>query len=51
MKKFALLVAVMSLVGTGVAFAELEGLKGLGKEMGKSVATSAKDNDLNAMTK
>jgi len=44
MKKFALLVEVMSLVGTGIAFAELDGLKVLGKEMGKSVATSAKDN-------
>ena len=45
MKKVALMVAVVSLVGTGVAFAELGALKGLGKEMGKdagkSVAASA----------
>jgi outer membrane protein OmpA-like peptidoglycan-associated protein len=51
MKKLTLLVAVMSLMGTGVAFAELDALKGLGKEMGKSVASSAKDNVLGAMTK
>lgn len=51
MKKLALLVAVMSLVGTGVAFAELDALKGIGKEMTKTVATGAKDNVLAAMTK
>jgi outer membrane protein OmpA-like peptidoglycan-associated protein len=51
MKKIALLVAVMSMVGTGVSFAEMDALKGLGKEMGKSVATSAKDSVLAAMTK
>jgi outer membrane protein OmpA-like peptidoglycan-associated protein len=51
MKKFALLVAVMSVMGSGVASAELDSLKGLGKEVGKSVATSAKENVLSAMTK
>lgn len=55
MRKIGLLVAAMSLVGTGVAFAELDAIKGLGKDMGKeagkSIATSAKDNVLGAMTK
>lgn len=51
MKNIALLFVVMSLLGTGVAFAEMDALKGLGKEMGKSVATSAKDNVLGAITK
>ena len=51
MKKLALLVAVMSMVGSGAAFAEMDALKGLGKELGKSAATSAKGNVLGAMTK
>src|SRR5690242_13451874 len=51
MKKLASLVAVLSLVTAGVAFAELDALKGLGKEIGKSAATSAKDNVLSAITK
>lgn len=51
MKKLVSLVAVISMVGTGVAFADMEGLKGLGKEIGKSAATNAKDNVLSAMTK
>ena len=51
MKKLPSLVAVLSLVAAGVAFAELDALKGLGKEIGKSAATSAKDNVLSAITK
>ncbi len=51
MKKLVSLVAVISMVGPGVALADLEGLKGLGKEIGKSAATNAKDNVLSAMTK
>ena len=51
MKKLISLVTVISMMGTGVTFAELEGLKGLGKEIGKSAATSARDNVLSAMTK
>ena len=51
MKKLASLVAVLSLVTTGVAFAELDALKGLGKEIGKSAASSAKDSVLGAVTK
>lgn len=51
MKKVAMLVAVISLVGTGVAFAELDALKGLGKEAGKSITASAKENVLGAVTK
>ena len=51
MKKLVSLVAVLSLVAAGVAFAELDALKGLGKEIGKSAATSAKDNVLSAITK
>lgn len=55
MKKVALLFVVMSLIGTGFAYAEMDALKGLGKEIGKeagkSVEASAKDNVLGAMTK
>ena len=51
MKKLASLVAVLSLVTAGVAFAELDALKGLGKEIGKSAASSAKDSVLGAVTK
>ncbi len=51
MKKLLSLAAVISMVGTGVAFADLDGLKGLGKEIGKSAATGVKDNVLSAMTK
>lgn len=55
MKKIVMIVAALSLTGAGVAFAELDALKGLGKEMGrdagKSVASSAKDSVLSAMTR
>ena len=51
MKKLVTLVAALSMVTTGVAFADLDALKGLGKEMGKSAATSAKDSVLSTITK
>lgn len=55
MKKAVAVVAVLSMMSVGVAYAELDALKGvgkdLGKEVGKSAATSAKDNLLSAMTK
>lgn len=52
MKKSAVaVVAVLSLLSAGVASAELDALKGLGKEAGKAVATGAKENLLGAMTK
>ena len=52
MKKSAFaVVAVLSLMSVGVASAELDALKGLGKEAGKAVATGAKDNLLGAITK
>lgn len=43
--------ALSSLVISGIAFAELDALKGLGKEAGKAVTTGAKENLLGAMTK
>ena len=52
MKKSAVaVVAVLSLLSAGVASAELDALKGLGKEAGKAVATGAKKNLLGAITK
>ena len=56
MKKSAIaVVAVLSLLSAGVASAELDALKGLGKDFGKdagkAVATGAKENLLNAVTK
>lgn len=52
MKKVAITaVAVMSLLSAGVASAELDALKSLGKDAGKAVATGAKENLLAAMTK
>jgi outer membrane protein OmpA-like peptidoglycan-associated protein len=52
MKKSAFaVVAVLSLMSVGVASAELDSLKGLGKEAGKAVATGAKENLLGAITK
>ena len=52
MKKSAVaVVAVLSLLSAGVASAELDALKGLGKEAGKAVATGAKENLLGAITK
>lgn len=43
--------ALSSLLVSGVAFAELDALKGLGKEAGKAVASGAKENVLGAATK
>jgi outer membrane protein OmpA-like peptidoglycan-associated protein len=56
MKKSALaVVAVLSLLSAGVASAEMDALKGLGKDLGKetgkSVAAGAKENLLSAITK
>ena len=52
MKKSAVaVVAVLSLLSAGVASAEFDALKGLGKEAGKSVAAGAKENLLGAVTK
>jgi len=52
MKKSAVaVVAVLSLLSAGVASADLDALKGLGKEAGKAVATGAKKNLLGAITK
>lgn len=51
MKKTAIAVVVMSLLGGGVACADLEALKGLGKEAGKAVTSTAKENLLGAITK
>ncbi|MDD2898795.1 MAG: OmpA family protein [Desulfuromonadaceae bacterium] len=56
MKKSAVaVVAVLSLLSAGVASAELDALKGfgkdLGKEAGKSVTAGAKGNLLSAITK
>jgi len=51
MKKTAVAVAVMSLMVSGVAFADLDALKGLGKEAGKAVTSSAKGNVAGAVTK
>ena len=50
-KSTVALVAVLSLMSVGVASAELDALKGLGKEAGKAVATGAKDNLFSAITK
>lgn len=49
-KKVAI-AAVLSLTVSGVAHAGLDALKGLGKEAGKSVAASAKEGALSAVTK
>lgn len=56
MKKTAIaVVAALSLLSTGVAFAELDALKGLGKDLGKeagkSVAAGANEKVLSAITK
>ena len=52
MKKSAVaVVAVLSLLSAGVAFAELGALKDLGKDAGKAAATGAKSNLLDAVTK
>lgn len=52
MKKSAVaVVALLSLLSAGVASAELDAFKGLGKEAGKAVATGAKENLLGAITK
>ena len=52
MKKSAVaVVAVLSLMSVGVASAEFDALKGLGKAAGKSVAAGAKENLLGAITK
>ena len=51
MKKSVIAVAVMSLMSTGVALAEYEALKGLGKEAGKAVETGAKESLQGAVTK
>lgn len=52
MKKSVLaVVAGMSLLAAGIASAELDALKGLGKEAGKAVVTGAKENLLGAITK
>jgi outer membrane protein OmpA-like peptidoglycan-associated protein len=51
MKKTVGVVAAIALLGAGTAFAELDALKNLGKDVGKSVATGAKENMLGAITK
>jgi len=43
--------AVVSLLSFGIASAEYDALKGLGKDAGKAVASSAKENLLGAITK
>ena len=50
-KSIIAVVAVLSLLSAGAASAELDALKGLGKEAGKAVATGAKENLLSAITK
>ena len=52
MKKSAFaVVAVLSLMPAGVACAEFDALKALGKGAGQSVAEGAKENLLGAITK
>jgi len=52
MKKSTVAVAAMlSLLSAGVASADMDALKNLGKDAGKSVASGAKENLLSAITK
>ena len=51
MRKIALLVALAFAAAAGAAHAQLDALKGLGKEAGKGVAQGAKDTALGAITK
>lgn len=52
MKKTAIAVAaVLTLLSAGIASAELDALKGLGKDAGKAVTAGAKENVLGAITK
>jgi outer membrane protein OmpA-like peptidoglycan-associated protein len=51
MKKLAFCVALALAVVTGAAYAELDALKGLGKEAGKSLKQSGQDTALAAVTR
>ncbi len=51
MKKLAFLVALALSAATGAAHAELDALKNLGKETGKSLKQTTKDTALSAVTK
>ncbi len=51
MKKFAFLAALALAAATGAAHAELDALKNLGKETGKSLKQTTKDTALAAITK
>ncbi len=51
MKKLAFVVALAFLAAAGAAHAELDALKSLGKETGKSIKQSTKDTALAAVTK
>jgi outer membrane protein OmpA-like peptidoglycan-associated protein len=50
-KSTVVVVALLSLLTAGIASADLDALKGLGKEAGKTVASGAKGNLLSAITK
>lgn len=51
MKKSTGIIAAAALLCAGLAHAELDALKNLGKEAGKTVAAGAKENLLGAVTK
>ncbi len=51
MKTLAILVALALAAATGAAYAELDTLKNLGKETGKSLKQTTKDTALGAITK
>ncbi len=51
MKKIVWFAAFLFLVTAGTSFAELDALKGLGKEAGKGVKASAKEGAMAALTK
>lgn len=51
MRKLAFVVALAFLAAAGVAHAELDALKSLGKETGKSIKQTTKDTALAAVTK